>query len=100
MTDNQVAIWLTIMLVASLVFIVIAFVFVFLRDNEGMHILQKIGFASLVFVLVVQCVRSLHYLQHGSYPVDVYFPMWITKDIGICILIYYYAFIYPKKEKP
>jgi hypothetical protein len=43
-------------------------------------------------------LRTLHFFEHGFYPIDRYFPLWITKDIGICILIYFYAFVYPKKE--
>jgi hypothetical protein len=96
MSNFQVAAWLSVMLVVSVVFIGIALVCVFLNAGETMHILQKIGFALLVFGLVVQCVRSLNYLQFGEYPEDVYFPLWITKDLGACVLIYYYSFIYPK----
>lgn len=100
MSDSQVAMWLTISMVASLFFIAVAFVFVFLREQNDMHILQKVGFALLVFGLVVQVVRSLHYLEHGFYPIDVYFPMWLTKDLGIMVLIGYYSFIYRKKDAP
>jgi hypothetical protein len=81
-----------------LFFIGIAFVFVFI-SGQDMHILQKVGFALLVFGLVVQVVRTVHYLEFGAYPVDHYFPMWLTKDIGIMVLIYYYSFIYPKGKK-
>jgi hypothetical protein len=96
MSNFQVAAWLSVMLVVSVVFIGIALVCVFLNAGETMHILQKIGFALLVFGLVVQCVRSLEYLQFGAYPTDHYFPLWITKDLGACVLIYYYSFIFPK----
>jgi hypothetical protein len=98
MSDTQVAMWLTISMVSSLFFIGIAFVFVFI-SGQDMHILQKVGFALLVFGLVVQVVRTVHYLEFGVYPVDHYFPMWLTKDIGIMTLIYYYSFIYPKGKK-
>ena len=96
MTDFQVAVWLSIVFVVSVFFICAAIFRVFLIGGESMHYLQKIGFALLVFGLVVQCVRSLNYLQFGEYPEDVYFPLWITKDLGACVLIYYYSFIYPK----
>jgi hypothetical protein len=98
MSDAQVAMWLTISMVASFFFIGIAFVFVFISGQE-MHILQKVGFAFLVFGLVVQVVRSVHYLDFGSYPVDKYVPLWLSKDIGIMFLIYFYAFIYPKRNQ-
>jgi hypothetical protein len=98
MNDAQVAMWLTISMVASFFFIAIAFVFVFISGQE-MHILQKVGFALLVFGLVVQVVRSLHYLDFGYYPIDRYVPMWLSKDIGIMVLIYFYSFVYPKRNK-
>ena len=95
MNDAQVAMWLTVSMVASFFFIAIAFVFVFISGQE-MHILQKVGFALLVFGLVVQVVRSVHYLQFGSYPIDRHVPMWLSKDIGIMVLIYFYSFVNPK----
>ena len=95
MNDAQVAMWLTISMVASFFFIAIAFVFVFISGQE-MHILQKVGFALLVFGLVVQVVRSVHYLEFGSYPIDRHVPMWLSKDIGIMVLIYFYSFVNPK----
>jgi hypothetical protein len=98
MNDAQVAMWLTISMVASFFFIAIAFVFVFISGQE-MHILQKVGFALLVFGLVVQVVRSVHYLQFGFYPIDKYFPLWLTKDVGIMVLIFFYSFLYPKSKK-
>jgi hypothetical protein len=96
MTDYQVSIWLSVVLVVELVAIFVACNSVFANEDQHLHVLQKIGFAFLVFGLVVQVVRSINYLNYGFYPVDKFFPMWITKDIGACILIYYYAFIHPK----
>ena len=98
MDEAQVAMWLTISMVSSFFFIGIAFMYVFI-SGQDMHIIQKVGFALLVFGLVVQVVRTVHFLNVGSYPVDHYFPMWLTKDIGIMVLIYFYAFIYPKVTK-
>ena len=98
MSDKQVAMWLAIMLVIELVAVFVAFVYVFARDSNHLHIVQKVGFAFMVFGLVVQVVRSIHYLEHGFYPVDRIFPMWITKDIGACILIYYYSFLHRRRQ--
>jgi hypothetical protein len=95
MSEIQVAIWLSIVLVVELIAVFVAF-HIFTRDGDDFHILLKAGFSAMVFGLVVQVIRSLHYLDVGSYPVDRYFPMWITKDIGACILIYYYAFVHKK----
>lgn len=97
MNDAQVAVWLTIALVFQVVSIFVAFIYVFAKP-EGLHILLKIGFASMVFGLVVQIVRSIHYLDNGHYPIDRYFPMWLTKDIGIMLMIYFFAFIDKRKE--
>lgn len=99
MNDKLLVMWLAGMLVIELIAIFVAFFYVFTNDDSGLHIVQKIGFASLVFGLVVQIIRSIHFLEHGFYPVDRYFPMWITKDIGACILIYYYSFIHGKGAK-
>lgn len=99
MNDKQVAIWLAIILVFEVIAIFMAFIYVFAKADNGLHILLKIGFASMVFGLVVQVVRSIHYLDVGYYPIDKVFPMWATKDIGACLLIYYFAFIHPKVTK-
>jgi hypothetical protein len=98
MDAAQVVMWLVISMISSFFFIGIAFVYVFISGNR-MHIIQKVGFALLVFGLVVQVVRTIHFLDVGSYPIDHYFPMWLTKDIGIMVLIYFYAFINPKVTK-
>ena len=67
--------------------------FVFI-SGQDMHILQKVGFALLVFGLVVQVVRSVHYLEFGSYPIDRHVPLWLAKDVGIMVLIFFYSFIH------
>jgi hypothetical protein len=97
MSDAQVAMWLTLSMVASFFFIGIAFVFVFI-SGQDMHILQKVGFALLVFGLIVRVVRSVHYLQFGTYPIDKHVPLWLAKDAGIMVLIYFYSFVRQKKE--
>jgi len=51
----------------------------------------KLALLFLIAGLIVQIVRSVHYLHEGSYPVDKVFPLWITKDIGASLLIFYYA---------
>jgi len=50
MSDAQVAMWLTISMVASFFFIGIAFVFVFI-SGQDMHILQKSGVCIVGFWL-------------------------------------------------
>jgi len=92
MTDIQIAAWLSIALVFQIIAIFVAFIYVFMAPNN-FHWMLKVGFASMVFGLVVQIVRSIHYLDVGSYPVDHYFPLWLAKDIGAIILIWFYAFV-------
>ena len=92
MTDKMVAMWLTIALVFQVIAIFTAFFYVFMQPNE-FHWLLKLGFASMVFGLVVQIIRSIHYLDVGFYPIDKYFPLWLSKDIGAIILIWFYAFV-------
>lgn len=99
MNDKMVAAWLAVILVFEVLAILTAFIYVFANTNNKLHVLLKIGFASMVFGLVVQVVRSIHYLDAGFYPIDHVFPMWATKDIGACILIYYFSFIHPKVTK-
>lgn len=59
-------------------------------------ILRKIGFGwdmftglcLFTFGLCVQVGRSMNYIKFDTYPVDEWFPLWITKDIGGAIMIY------------
>jgi hypothetical protein len=92
MIDIQIAAWLSIALVFQIIAIFVAFIYVFMAPNN-FHWMLKVGFASLVFGCVVQIVRSIHYLDVGSYPVDHYFPHWLAEDIGAIILIWFYAFV-------
>lgn len=96
MNDKMVAMWLSVILVFEVIAIFTAFIYVFAKADNGLHVMLKIGFASMVFGLVVQVVRSIHYLDAGYYPIDKIFPMWATKDIGAIILIYYFSFIHSK----
>lgn len=98
MNDIQVAMWLSLALVFQVIAIFVAFIYVFAKPNN-FHWMLKVGFASMVFGLVVQIVRSVHYLDVGSYPVDKYFPLWLSKDIGSILLIYYFSFIHGKGAK-
>jgi hypothetical protein len=99
MTDQQIAFWLITAGIFEIAAVFIAIFVVFPNDEQNLHIVLKAGFALMVMGLVVQIIRSTYYLQHGSYPVDHIFPMWLSKDIGASIMIYYFAFIHGK-EKP
>lgn len=98
MNTSEIGIWLTCIGIIELIAVFVAVFGIFPADSH-MHPLQKAGFAFLVFGLVVQIIRSLHFLEHGTYPIDHIFPFWATKDIGAVTLIYYYAFVFPKVKK-
>ena len=95
MTDMQVAFWLIVIGALGMAAVFVA-VFILFPSATDWHWMLKTGIALMVFGLVVRIVRTLHYLEHGHYPVDIYFPMWATKDIGASILIYYFTFVHPK----
>jgi hypothetical protein len=99
MTDSMLAFWLIVTGVMGVVAVLVAVMVIFPRDNE-LHQVLKVGIAFGVFGLLVQVVRTLHYLEFGSYPVDIGVPLWATKDIGFALIVYYFAFIHPKKDKP
>ena len=99
MNDKMVAVWLMVALVFQVIAIFTAFIYVFAKHDNGMHVMLKTGFALSVFGLVVQIVRSIHYLDAGYYPIDHYVPIWLSKDIGIMILVYYFSFIHSKVTK-
>jgi hypothetical protein len=48
----------------------------------------RVGFLLLCLGLGIQTYRSIHFLQFGFYPVDHYFPTWIVKDVGFCLIVY------------
>jgi type II secretory pathway component PulF len=98
MTYSEISFWLITTGILEVVAVFTA-MFVVFPSNNGMHNMLKVGFAFMVFGLVVQLTRTSYFLQHGSYPVDVGFPLWITKDIGASILIFYYAFVHRRSTK-
>lgn len=99
MTDQQIAFWLITAGVFEIVAIAVAIFVVFPSDELNLHPVLKVGFAMMVFGLVVQIIRSTHYLQHGFYPIDRVFPLWLAKDAGASLLILYYGFIHPKLKR-
>jgi hypothetical protein len=97
MTDMQVAFWLIVIGALGMSSVFVA-VFILFPSATDWHWMLKTSIAFSVCGLVVQCVRTLHYLQFGFYPPDEYFPSWATKDIGISMQIYYFTFIHPKLQ--
>lgn len=99
MSELTVAIWLGVVLVVEAIAILVFVSKVLFDDDDDLHPLLKTGLLFMVFGIAIQCIRTIHYFQFGAYPVDNYFPLWVTKDIGICIVVYFYAFIQPKLNK-
>lgn len=83
----NVAGWLFAVLVIELVAIFVVAYLSFIGFFDPMRVLTKAGLWMMTFGLMVQIMRSLHYFQVGAYPVDTYFPLWITKDLGASMLV-------------
>jgi hypothetical protein len=64
-----------------------------------MRMLSKIGIFVMTAGLIVQIMRTLYFIDYGSYPVDTFFPLWITKDIGASIIIFDLAILHFKRNK-
>lgn len=99
MTDSMLAFWLIVTGVMGIVAVLIAVFVVFLGQND-LHPLLKTAIVFGVFGLLVQVIRTIHYFEFGNYPVDIGVPLWAAKDIGFSLIVYYYAFIHPKKDTP
>lgn len=54
----------------------------------GFGWLMLTGIFLCTFGLCVQVGRSMNYIKFNAYPVDEWFPLWITKDIGISIMLF------------
>jgi hypothetical protein len=84
----MVSFWLIAVMAVSLAGLILATVFIHTRHWHTHDKVFRIGFILLCLGLGVQTFRSLHFLQFGYYPVDFYFPTWIVKDVGFCMMIY------------
>jgi len=91
--------WLLSVLVLELFAILTVAFLAFSGFFHKMRILSKIGIFVMTTGLMVQIMRSLHYFEYGSYPVDTLFPLWITKDIGASIIIFDLALLHFKRSK-
>lgn len=85
-----------VMMVVTIPAIVLAIHHGFMQTFHDSHNIFKLSVMLMLTGLVVQCFRSIHYLKLGYYPIDVFFPTWITKDLGICLFIYGMIFLRKK----
>jgi hypothetical protein len=91
--------WLmSILLIEMIAIFMVAFL-AFTGFFTEMRMLSKIGIFVMTMGLMVQIMRSLHYFEFGAYPVDTFFPLWITKDIGASLIIFDLAILYFRKGR-
>ena len=91
--------WLMSILVIELIAVFVVAFLAFSGFFTDMRMLSKIGIFVMTMGLMVQVMRSLHYFEFGAYPIDTFFPLWITKDIGASIIIFDLALLYFRKAK-
>lgn len=83
----MIALWLKAVIVISIpavLFVLWWFVF---GKREEKRILRELALTFAAFGLTVQTFRSVYFFEHGHYPVDIGWPMWVTKDIALCLFI-------------
>ena len=91
--------WLIAVLIIELIAILTVAYLAFSGFFLDMRMFSKIGIFVMTTGLIVQIMRTLYYLDYGSYPVDTFFPLWITKDIGASIIVFDLALLHFRKNK-
>ena len=91
--------WLIAVLIIELIAILTVAFLAFSGFFSDMRMFSKIGIFVMTTGLMVQIMRTLYYLDYGSYPVDTFFPLWITKDIGASIIIFDLAVLHFRRNK-
>jgi hypothetical protein len=91
--------WLMSILIIEMIAILIVAFLAFTGFFTEMRMLSKIGIFVMTMGLMVQIMRSLHYFEFGAYPIDTFFPLWITKDIGASLIIFDLAILYFRKGR-
>ena len=91
--------WLITILIIELIAILTVAFLAFSGFFSDMRMFSKIGIFVMTTGLIVQIMRTLYFLDYGSYPVDTFFPLWITKDIGASIIIFDLAILHFKRNK-
>jgi len=91
--------WLITILIIELIAILTVAFLAFSGFFSDMRMFSKIGIFVMTTGLIVQIMRTLYFLDYGSYPVDTFFPLWITKDIGASIIVFDLALLHFRKNK-
>ena len=91
--------WLITILIIELISILTVAFLAFSGFFSDMRMFSKIGIFVMTTGLIVQIMRTLYFIDYGSYPVDTFFPLWITKDIGASIIVFDLALLHFRKNK-
>jgi len=91
--------WLITILIIELIAILTVAFLAFSGFFSDMRMFSKIGIFVMTTGLIVQIMRTLYFIDYGSYPVDTFFPLWITKDIGASIIVFDLALLHFRKNK-
>ena len=87
----MIGVWLQILIGISIPCILTVFWWLVKGRSQKKRILLELAFIFGAFGLIVQTVRSVFFFSHGHYPVDVGIPLWMTKDLSICLFIAHFA---------
>lgn len=86
--------WTNIMAIAF-VFVGAAKPHIFAED-----LLIRVGAMLAAFGLLGQVLRNFEYLLTGNSLSDAQLPLWMLKDLGLCLMILGYAMRPPLGKKP
>lgn len=87
----MIAVWLQILIGISIPCILTVGWWLVMGRSQKKTILLELGFIFGAFGLIVQTSRSVYYFANGHYPVDIGVPLWMAKDLAICLFIAHFA---------
>lgn len=87
----MISLWLSLLIGMSVPAICLVFYWLFKGQSKEHRRLVEAAFILGAFGLIVQTSRSIYYFSHGHYPVDIGVPLWMTKDIAICLFVAHFA---------
>ena len=82
--------------VAAVMFVLIGAALPHIKNED---VLIKWGAIIACFGLVGQVLRNIQFLVTGYSPHDAEIPLWMLKDLGLCVMIFGYAIRANGKEK-
>lgn len=94
----MIGFWLQLLIGVSIPSILTVIWWMLNGRSKKKRILLELAFIFGVFGLIVQTSRSIYYFAHGHYPVDVGVPLWMTKDLSICLFVAHFASVRDGEE--